>query len=137
MEPHTSMSEIVTELAPELRALADEIWGYAELGFEEVRSVAAQIAVLERHGFAVTRDLAELPTAFLAETGSGGPVIAFLGEFDALAGLSQQAAVLEQHPIVEGGSGHGCGHNLLGAGSMLAAIALASARLSSVPVRRS
>ncbi|CAK8737690.1 p-aminobenzoyl-glutamate hydrolase subunit B [Sodalis praecaptivus] len=68
--------------------------------------------------------LAGLPTAVMGEAGEGGPVIAILGEFDALPGLSQQAGVAEPRPQVNGGNGHGCGHNLLGAGSLLAATAV-------------
>jgi len=104
-------------------ALADTIWGFAELRFAEHRSVEAQIAVLEAEGFRITRNVAGLPTAFMAEAGAGGPVIGFLGEFDALAGLSQQAGSADPSPLEPGGNGHGCGHNLLGAGAMLAAVA--------------
>src|SRR5690606_18591328 len=71
--------------------------------------------------------LAGIPTALVGEAGKGGPVIAFLGEYDALPGLSQVSGVAEQRPLVEGGPGHGCGHNLLGAGAMLAAVALSRA----------
>jgi aminobenzoyl-glutamate utilization protein B len=104
-------------------ALSDSIWAMAELRFDEHRSVAAQIARLEAEGFRITREVGGLPTAFMAEAGQGGPVIALLGEFDALAGLSQQAGVAEPSPITPGATGHGCGHNLLGSGAMLAAVA--------------
>jgi aminobenzoyl-glutamate utilization protein B len=63
-----------------------------------------------------------MPTAFAAEYGSGSPIIGFLGEYDALAGLSQQAGAAQPAPLVPGEPGQGCGHNLLGAGSMLAAV---------------
>jgi len=119
------LAALTDDLAAEFTALADEIWLHAELGFCEVRSVAAQTRVLARHGFAIRRDIAGLATAFVAETGSAGPVIAFLGEYDALPGLSQEAGALHEAPVEVGASGHGCGHNLLGAGSMLAATALA------------
>lgn len=115
---------------PVYTALADRIWGFAELRFNEHQSVQAQIAQLEAEGFEVTRDVAGMPTAFVAECrlgqaegGASGPVIGFLGEFDALSGLSQQAGVAEPSPITPGGIGHGCGHHLLGTGSMLAAVA--------------
>src|SRR5688500_8099633 len=108
--------------APTYTALSDEIWEYAELRFKEHKAVAAQSALLEAEGFRVTRGLAGMPTAFVAEAGSGSPVIGFLGEYDALAGLSQQAGVAEPQATVPGGAGQGCGHNMLGAGSMLAAV---------------
>ena len=118
-----TLSARIEAKGPTYTALADTIWSFAELRFAEHRSVAAQIAALEADGFRITRDVAGLPTAFMAEAGAGGPVIGFLGEFDALAGLSQQAGAVEPAPLEPGGSGHGCGHNLLGAGAMLAAIA--------------
>ncbi|WP_426957924.1 M20 family metallopeptidase [Muricoccus radiodurans] len=116
------LSAEVEAKAPVYTELSDRIWGMPELRFAEHRSVEAQIAQLEAEGFTVTRDVAGIPTAFVAESGDGGPVIGFLGEFDALAGLSQEAGVAEPRAEVPGGSGHGCGHNLLGAGAMLAAV---------------
>ncbi len=103
--------------------LSDRIWATPELRFAEHASVEAQIARMEAEGFRVTRAVAGLPTAFVAEAGEGGPTIAFLGEFDALAGLSQEAGVAEPRTATPGANGHGCGHNLLGAGAMLAAVA--------------
>lgn len=102
-------------------ALADEIWGYAELGYEEHKTVAAQITWLEAEGFRVTRDVAGIATAFTAEAGEGGPLIGMLGEFDALANMSQVPGSLTEEQAEAGQPGHGCGHHLLGAGSMLAA----------------
>jgi aminobenzoyl-glutamate utilization protein B len=102
--------------------VSDQVWEFAELRFKEEKAAAAQIAVLEREGFKVTSGLAGMPTAFVAEAGSGGPIIGFLGEFDALAGLSQAAGVAEPQALIAGAPGQGCGHNLLGAGSMLAAV---------------
>lgn len=124
-EARQQLDAELARLAPEFTALADAIWATPELCYAEHRSAAAQIALLERHGLAVTRDLAGLPTAFSAETGGEGPVIAFLGEFDALPGLSQKAGLTRPEPAEPGGNGHGCGHNLLGAASMLAMVALA------------
>ena len=103
-------------------ALSDDIWEYAELRFKEHKAVAAQSALLEVEGFTVTAGLAGMPTAFVAEAGSGAPIIGFLGEYDALAGLSQVAGSAEQQAVQAGGAGQGCGHNMLGAGSMLAAV---------------
>ena len=105
-------------------ALADEIWRLAEIRFNEHRSTAAHVAALEEQGFRVTRGVAGMDTAFVAESGAGGPVIGFLGEYDGLAGLSQDAGVPQPRTATPGAVGHGCGHNLLGAGAALAAVAL-------------
>ena len=105
-------------------AFSDRIWDMPELNFAENRSAAEHAAMLAAEGFRVTQGVAGLPTAVLGEAGEGGPVIAFLGEYDALPGLSQVAGADEPHPLEPGGPGHGCGHNLLGAGSLLAAAAL-------------
>lgn len=105
-------------------ALADRIWDMPETNFVEYRSSAEHAAMLATEGFRVTCGVAGMPTAVMGEAGSGGPVIAILGEYDALPGLSQKAGVAAKEPLVVGGAGHGCGHNLLGSGSMLAAAAL-------------
>ena len=104
--------------------LSDRIWGMPELQYAEKRSVAEHIKELEREGFRITRELAGIPTAVMGEAGEGGPVIAILGEYDALPGLSQEAGVAEHRPLPGDGAGHGCGHNLLGSASLLAAAAL-------------
>jgi len=122
----SGVKAIIDELRPHFDALSDTVWNFAELKFEEHRSAAAHKAVLASHGFVIEENLADISTAFSGVRGTGGPIIAFLGEFDALAGLSQQAGVDHPDPIVPGGSGHGCGHNLLGAGSLLAATATAA-----------
>ena len=105
--------------------VSDRIWSTPELFFREEKSAAALEELLERHGYRVDRGVADLPTAFTAEFGSGRPVVAILGEFDALPELSQEAACTEHRPIKEGAPGHGCGHNALGVGSAAAAIAIA------------
>ncbi|MBF9232431.1 M20 family metallopeptidase [Microvirga alba] len=107
-----------------LIALSDRVWGMPEVCYTEVRSVAEHTAELRHQGFRVTENVAGIPTAVIGEAGEGGPVIAFLGEYDALPGLSQEAGVAEHRPIEAGGHGHGCGHNLLGSASLLAAVAL-------------
>ncbi|MGH6859557.1 MAG: M20 family metallopeptidase [Phyllobacterium sp.] len=104
--------------------LSDRIWDTPETNYEEYRSSSEHARLLEKEGFRVTTNIAGLPTAVMGEAGEGGPVIAILGEFDALPGLSQMAGVAKERPLVEGGNGHGCGHNLLGSGSMLAAAAV-------------
>lgn len=105
--------------------LADRVWGTPELAYGEHRSVAEHIGMLEREGFRISRDVAGIPTAVMGEAGDEGPVIAILGEYDALPGLSQGAGLAEPQPIEgQGGVGHGCGHNLLGSASLLAAAAV-------------
>lgn len=104
--------------------LNDEIWGYAEPRFAEFKSAAAHCRVMEAEGFRVKVGLAGEETAFVAEYGSGKPVIAILGEYDALAGLSQEADCTEPKPVEVGGQGHGCGHNTLGAAGAAAITAL-------------
>jgi aminobenzoyl-glutamate utilization protein B len=106
--------------------LSNAVWETPELNYAEYQSAAAHEALLRRLGFRVETGVAGLPTAMTGEAGAGGPVIAMLGEYDALPGLSQRAGVNERAPIHEGGCGHGCGHNLLGAGSMHAAAAVKS-----------
>lgn len=121
-----TIQNLVSAKADTAIALAKEIWGYAELSYEEVRSSSALIAALKKEGFSIEEGIAGIPTAFTAtfSRGSGKPVVGFLAEYDALSGLSQKAACPVQEPVQEGGDGHGCGHNLLGAGSYAAAVAL-------------
>ncbi|MBS4784892.1 MAG: amidohydrolase [Clostridiales bacterium] len=119
-----TIEAIIDSKKAELSALSDEIWGYAELAFTEYKSADALCRELEKEGFAVTRNVADIETAFSASYGSGHPVIGILGEFDALSGLSQQAGCAVRTPIQPGGSGHGCGHNMLGVGSIAAAIGI-------------
>ncbi|WP_270937854.1 M20 family metallopeptidase [Falsiroseomonas oryzae] len=115
---------LVDAKRPEFVALADRVWGMPELCYDEHRSAAEHRAMLEREGFRVTTEVAGIPTALMGEAGEGGPVIAILGEYDALPGLSQEAGVAEPKPVPGETRGHGCGHNLLGAGAMLAAAAV-------------
>jgi aminobenzoyl-glutamate utilization protein B len=105
-------------------ALSDRVWGMPELQYVEHRSVAEHIKELDREGFRLTGNLADIPTAVMGEAGEGGPVIAILGEYDALPGLSQEAGIAEPRPVEPNGNGHGCGHNLLGSAALLAAAAL-------------
>ena len=105
-------------------ALADRVFDTPELNFSEFRSAAEHTAMLRREGFAVTDGVAGMPTAMTGEAGEGGPVIAIMGEYDALPGLSQEPGVAEHRPLPGPGHGHGCGHNLLGSASLLAATAV-------------
>lgn len=102
--------------------VADSIWSFAELSLQEEKSAALYCDVLEKEGFTVERGICNIPTAFSASYGSGRPVIGFLAEYDALSGLSQEGGSLTRHQRVDGGNGHGCGHNLLGAGAFAAAL---------------
>ena len=95
-----------------------------ELAYGEYRSAAEHRQMLEREGFRIEENLAGIPTAVLGEAGEGGPVIAILGEYDALPGLSQVAGIADQRELEPGGNGHGCGHNLLGSAALLAAAAV-------------
>ena len=117
----------IDENAPEIIALSDAIWEYAELSMEEYKSAAYYCELLEKEGFTVERELCGVPTAFSGSFGSGNPRIGILGEFDALSGLSQVAGSAQKQSLVPGGNGHGCGHNLLGAGSFGAALAIKKA----------
>ena len=105
-----------------IKEVAGSIWGFAELSLQEERSAALYCEVLEQQGFRVERGLCGISTAFSASFGSGRPVIGLLAEYDALAGLSQKAGMSEKEELIPGGCGHGCGHNLLGAGAMAAAL---------------
>ena len=102
--------------------IAQQIWSYAEMGYQEVQSSALLQKTLKSEGFEITTGVAEIPTAFVASYGSGGPIIAVLGEFDALPGLSQKA--LPYKVSNDAKAGHACGHHLFGTASAAAAIAL-------------
>ncbi|OSJ13591.1 amidohydrolase [Bradyrhizobium canariense] len=125
-----SLDEIVRRVnakAADYCALSDRIWTMPELAFEEWRSSAEQITMLEREGFRITKEIGGIATAFVAEYGSGGPIVGILGEFDALPGLAQVSGLTEHQPTIKGAPGHGCGHNLLGSGAALAAVAIKDA----------
>lgn len=104
--------------------ISDAIWGFAEPRFQERESSRIQQEYLSSRGFSVRANLAGEETAFIAEYGSGKPVIAFLGEFDALSSLQQEPDQTEHCPIAGKENGHGCGHHLLGTASAAAADAL-------------
>jgi len=110
--------------AAEFTELSDAVWDAPELNFEERRALELHAGIMTSAGFRVGTGIAGLPTAMVAEWGEGGPVIAILGEYDALPGLSQVGGKAVAEPLESGGNGHGCGHNLLGAASALAATAV-------------
>lgn len=116
--------ERVEAHADDLIKLSDAIWEYAEIAFKENQSAKALSDFAEMHGFTVKRGVGEIPTAFTAEYSNGdGPIIGIMGEFDALPGLSQETKPFKS-PLVESAPGHGCGHNIFGAASLGAAIAI-------------
>ena len=98
-----------------------QIWSFAELGYKETKSSALIESELRAAGFRLDEHIGGIPTAFTATWGQGKPVIAIMGEFDALPGLSQDT-VADRKPLAEGAPGHGCGHNLLGSASLFAAV---------------
>lgn len=116
----------IWEIAERHRAafirLADRVFDTPEIAYTEHESCAAHVDALEEAGARITRDPAGIPTAVTGEWGTGGPVIAILGEYDALPELGQEPGVAEERPL--GRFGHGCGHNLLGSAAMMAAVAL-------------
>lgn len=107
---------------PLITHIADSIWDFAELSLQETRSAALYCEALEQEGFRVERGICNIPTAFSASFGSGRPYIGLLAEYDALSGLSQEGGSLTHQERTPGGCGHGCGHNLLGAGAFAAAL---------------
>ena len=121
-----TISKKAEEHKEEIIRLAMKIWEEPEIGWEEKKAVAWTAEVLENNGFQVEKGAYGMPTALRAVWGSGKPVVGFCGEYDCLPGLSQKACPYPD-PVVPGGLGHGCGHNLLGAGCVLAAIALKEA----------
>jgi aminobenzoyl-glutamate utilization protein B len=119
-----SISEMVEGKRQSYIQLSDKIWEYAETKYTEHKSSEILANYLEGERFNVERGVGGLPTAFTATFGSGFPVIAILGEYDALFHLSQEKGKTEWSPVVPEGNGHGCGHNLLGTASLAAAIAV-------------
>lgn len=103
---------------------SDRIWETPETAFQEYESAKTLMDTLEKEGFQVEKNLAGIETAFSGRYGHGKPVIGILGEFDALSGLSQKEGTTEKVPVEDGAPGHGCGHNLLGAASIAAAVAV-------------
>jgi len=102
--------------------IAQKIWGYAEMGYQEEKSAALLEQTLSNEGFRINKGVAGMPTAFIAEYGTGKPIIAILGEFDALPGLSQEA--IPEKKSAHKAAGHACGHHLFGTASVAASIAV-------------
>lgn len=104
--------------------LNDQIWANPERNFKEVQAAKLLTDTLAEHGFSIELGLGDMPSAFRATYGSGKPVVGFLAEYDALAGLSQESCCAEKRAIIPGGDGHGCGHNSMGPCCAAAAIAM-------------
>ena len=119
--PYARLLAAMDDLSQKWGAISRQIWEYAELGYHENKSSKLLQDELRAAGFKVTAGVGGAPTAFVAEWGAGKPVIGLMGEFDALPGLSQDT-VPERKALVEGASGHGCGHNLFGAAVAFAAV---------------
>jgi aminobenzoyl-glutamate utilization protein B len=113
-----------TNIVMKYGLISDAIWGYAELGMQEFKSSAILIKTLEDEGFTVEKNVAGMPTCFVASWGSGKPVIGILGEFDALPMISQKPLDPVQDPLVNGAPGHGCGHNMMGTAGIASLVAL-------------
>lgn len=120
------IEKIIDEKSAEILNANDRIWEYAELAFHEEKSAKLICQILEQEGFALTTGEAGIPTCFTGtfSYGSGKPVMGILGEYDALAALSQKPGQAVKEPVISGAPGHGCGHNCLGTGSLAAAIAV-------------
>ncbi|MCX6641953.1 MAG: M20/M25/M40 family metallo-hydrolase [Candidatus Bathyarchaeota archaeon] len=113
----------IEEHKDQLAKISDDIWGFAEYGLLEEKSSKLIADTLEKHGFKVKLGVAGMPTALTVEWGSGEPVIGIMGEYDALPGISNKA-IPRKEALIEGGLGHGCGHNIHGVSGMSAAIAV-------------
>jgi aminobenzoyl-glutamate utilization protein B len=122
-DAHKQVGQLVEQNATNWKQVSKQIWDYAELGYHENRSSELLQAQLKAAGFSLESGVADEPTGFIASYGQGKPVIAILGEYDALPGLSQNP-VPQRSPVIPHAPGHGCGHNLLGSGSALAAVAV-------------
>jgi aminobenzoyl-glutamate utilization protein B len=136
----TSLMQSISQREESSWAMAQKIWDFAEPGYLEKQSSNLIANALNKEGFIIAKGIAEIPTAFSATLGSGKPVIAILGEYDALPEIAQEAVPFRKPK--EGGNGYGqaCGHHLFGVASANAAMAIgASVNLArtAVPTWRS
>jgi aminobenzoyl-glutamate utilization protein B len=125
MPTKPDLSDWLDERSERFVAMSDTIWREPQVALRESAACALQIADLRADGFRIQENVGGLPTAFVAEWGSGGPIIGFLGEYDALPNLSQENGP-EQQQLVPQGPGHGCGHNMLGTACLASAVVLKS-----------
>src|SRR5437763_16556514 len=122
---YESIDQAIEQTTPTIKRIANEVWQLAELSLQEVKSAQLLMDILQEQGFTITsKGTAGVPTAFIAEYGSGTPILGLLAEYDALPGLGNEAVPYREPRKDQITSGHGCGHNLLGAGCIGAAIAL-------------
>ncbi len=119
---HATYLNAIDDKADSYSDIAQTIWGYAEMGYQEVKSSALLQETLAKEGFKIEKGIAGIPTAFSATFGTEGPIIAILGEYDALPGLSQKNVPYKVSNDTR--AGHGCGHHLFGTASVAAAIAV-------------
>jgi aminobenzoyl-glutamate utilization protein B len=123
MPTRNELGEWLDERSERFVGMSDAIWREPQVALRESAACALQIADLRAEGFRIQENVGGLPTAFVAEWGKGGPIIGFLGEYDALPNLSQEISP-DQQQIVPQGPGHGCGHNLLGTACLASAVVL-------------
>jgi aminobenzoyl-glutamate utilization protein B len=122
---YENVDQAIEQVTPTIERIVNDVWQLSELSLQEVRSAQLLMEILQENGFIITsKGTAGVPTAFIAEYGSGTPVLGFLAEYDALPGLGNEAVPYREPRKDQVSSGHGCGHNLLGAGCVGAAIAL-------------
>ena len=124
---HTHKNRILEYIEENSQVFTDvsrKIWAHPELSLKEKYAAELYTSLLKENGFLVETGIGGMETAFVGRFGHGRPMIAFLGEYDALSGLSQKACAVKEEPLQEGAPGHGCGHNMLGAGSLAAAFAV-------------
>ena len=120
----SSIEQSIQDHKKTFSKVALKIWSHAEMGYQEFKSSSLLADELEKEGFKITKDVAGIPTAFIAEYGLSGPIIGILGEFDALPGLAQSTSPFKEIINNENGAGHACGHHLFGAASAWAAVAI-------------
>ena len=123
MSNHDTAIHFIDQHAEDIQSIAQSIWENPELGLQEFHAAKLLADELEKAGFRLQRGVADMPTAFVAEWGSGSPVIGILGEYDALPGISQKVCA-SKDPVKAGAAGHGCGHNLLGSAGLGTALAV-------------
>ena len=120
----SSIEQSIQDHKKTFSKVALKIWSHAEMGYQEFKSSNLLADELEKEGFKITKGVAGIPTAFIAEYGLSGPIIGILGEFDALPGLAQSTSPFKEIINNENGAGHACGHHLFGAASAWAAVAI-------------
>ena len=120
----SSIEQSIQDHKKTFSKVALKIWSHAEMGYQELKSSSLLADELEKEGFKITKGVAGIPTAFIAEYGLSGPIIGILGEFDALPGLAQSTSPFKEIINNENGAGHACGHHLFGAASAWAAVAI-------------